>query len=124
MFNSLDHRIDIKLHPKYHIVINNVSKYGEDYDIDAIEKNPDMTTNNTATNLSVDKRITDIKSQLIESAILFYLSEEISENTRIGSKIWKDIKDEVCKDDFYKEASWFMGLKEHDQTLISDLKQI
>ena len=32
MFNSIDERIDISLHPKFHIVINNVSKYGDDYD--------------------------------------------------------------------------------------------
>ena len=37
MFNSLDERIDIKFHPKFHIVINNVSIHGENYDIDAIE---------------------------------------------------------------------------------------
>ena len=29
MFNSLDQRTDITLHPKYHIVINNVSRYGD-----------------------------------------------------------------------------------------------
>ena len=32
MFNSLDERIDVKTHPKYMVVINNVSKYGDDYD--------------------------------------------------------------------------------------------
>ena len=41
MFNSLDERVDITLHPRYHIVINNVSKYGENYDIDKVEKNPE-----------------------------------------------------------------------------------
>ena len=38
MFNSLDERIDISLHPKYHIIINNVSKHGDIVDIEAIEK--------------------------------------------------------------------------------------
>ena len=37
MFNSIDDRIDIALHPKYFIIINNVSKHGDDYDIDALE---------------------------------------------------------------------------------------
>ena len=29
MFNSLDDRVDISQHPRYHVIINNVSKYGE-----------------------------------------------------------------------------------------------
>ena len=37
MFNSIDDRIDITFHPKYLIIINNVSKHGEEYDIDAVE---------------------------------------------------------------------------------------
>ena len=37
MFNSLDERVDITLHPKFHIVINNVSKFGDNYDIEKIE---------------------------------------------------------------------------------------
>ena len=41
MLNSLDERIDITLHPKFLIIINNVSKYGDDYDLDTIEKDPD-----------------------------------------------------------------------------------
>ena len=41
MFNSLDERIDITLHPKFHIVINNVSKFGDNYDIEKIEKDPE-----------------------------------------------------------------------------------
>ena len=32
MFNSLDERTDIKDHPKFNIVINNVSKDGDDFD--------------------------------------------------------------------------------------------
>ena len=41
MFNSLDERTDITLHPKFHIVINNVSKFGDNYDIEKIEKDPE-----------------------------------------------------------------------------------
>ena len=33
MFSSLDRRVDIKNQPKYHIIINNVSRFGENYDI-------------------------------------------------------------------------------------------
>ena len=62
MFNSLDERIDISLHPKFHIVINNVSKFGDNYDIDKIEKDPDNTENIAAANFANEKRISDIKS--------------------------------------------------------------
>ena len=41
MFNSLDERVDISNHPKYYVVINNVSRFGDNYDLEAIEKNPD-----------------------------------------------------------------------------------
>ena len=43
MFNSLDDRIDVKNHPKYHIIINNVSKFGENYDFKKIDKDPNYT---------------------------------------------------------------------------------
>ena len=32
MNNSLDSRRKVKDHPKYHIIINNVSRFGDDYD--------------------------------------------------------------------------------------------
>ena len=57
MFNSLDERVDIDSHPRYHIVINNVSKFGDNYDIDEIEKNPENSSIITAANLSNEKRI-------------------------------------------------------------------
>ena len=62
MFNSLDERVDISVHPKYHIIINNVSRYGNNYDIDKIEKDPNNPEINTAANLSTEKRISDIKT--------------------------------------------------------------
>ena len=34
MFNSLDERTDIDLHPRVHIVLNNVSRFGQNYDVD------------------------------------------------------------------------------------------
>ena len=62
MFNSLDQRTDITLHPKYHIVTNNVSRYGDYYDIDEVEKDPEKAHLNTAASLSNEARIKDIKS--------------------------------------------------------------
>ena len=54
MFNSLDERIDITLHPKFNIILNNVSKHGDDYDIDAIEKDPSNASTDSAATLSVE----------------------------------------------------------------------
>ena len=122
MFNSLDERIDISLSPKYHIVINNVSRFGDDYDLEKIEQDPDNAQINTAANLSVEKRILDIKAQLKESTKGFYLTEEISENTRIGEKTWKDIKVQVCSEDAYERLPWFIEMTWCEQTLISDLR--
>ena len=96
MFNSLDDRVVITFHPKYHIIINNVSKHGDDYDIEIIEKDPSNATPNAAAIQSVENRIDDIKTQLYEGANDFYNSEEISENTKIGEKEWKDVKEQLC----------------------------
>ena len=62
MFSSLDRRVDITNHPKYHIIINNVSRYGENYDIDNVEKDPEKAAKQISSSLSVEKRIDDIKS--------------------------------------------------------------
>ena len=102
MFNSLDDRVDITLHPKFSIILNNVSKHGDDYDIEAIEKDPSNASTNSAASLSVEKRITEIKSQLKEAAINFYSPEEVSESSKVGEKRWKDIKNQVCSGESYK----------------------
>ena len=49
-----------------------------------------------AANVSNEKRIFDIKSQLKDGAKNFLLSEDISDETRVGSKTWKELKSEVC----------------------------
>ena len=84
MFSCLDERVDITNLPKFHVVINNVSRFGDHVDLDFIEKHPDNAAIDTETSLSVEKRIEDIKSQIKDGAKTFYLSEEISDCTRIG----------------------------------------
>ena len=121
MFNSLDDRIEIAFHPKFHIIINNVSKHGDDYDIEIIEKDPTNTTPDAAAILSVENRINDIKAQLVEGADDFYNSDEVSENTKIGEKVWKDIKEQISQGDSFKEESWYKELKDHDKTLLKDM---
>ena len=61
MLNSIDERTDIMNHPKYHIVINNVSKYGDNYDYEAVEKDPESARIPADDNLSVEKRIEEFK---------------------------------------------------------------
>ena len=73
MFNYLDERIDISLLPKFHIIINNVSKHGDIIDIDEIEKDPSNSIKDKATALYNEKRIEDIKFQLTEGAKSFHL---------------------------------------------------
>ena len=113
MFNSMDDRIDSTLHPKFFVIINNVSKHGDDYDIEAIENDPSNTPTNTTASLSIENRIADIKQQLKDGAIAFYTPDYISDQTKIGEKTWKDIKEQVCKGESYISESWFIELKDH-----------
>ena len=32
IFHSLDSKTDIAMHPRYHIIVNDMSKYGKEYD--------------------------------------------------------------------------------------------
>ena len=124
MFSCLDERVDISCLPKFNIIINNVSKHGDVVDIDALEKD----LNNAIRNKSVaefnEKRIEDIKSQLKESAKVFYIGAYVSDRTQVGKKIWTHIKKEVCQGESFKEETWFKELTDHEKLLISDLRQI
>ena len=84
MFNSLDERINVKNHPKYMVVINNVSKYGDNYDPKVVLQNPDYVPQLTGSNLSVQQRITDFKSQVKDVAKRFYLFDKVSDDSAIG----------------------------------------
>ena len=92
MFCYLDERVDISMLPKFHIVINNVSKHGDIIDIDALENDPSNSVKDQATAINNEKRVEDLKFQLIEGAKSFHLIENVSDATRIGQKTWKEIK--------------------------------
>ena len=62
MFSCLDERVDITNLPKFHVIINNVSRFGDQADLESIEKDPEKAASDTETSLSVEKRIEDIKS--------------------------------------------------------------
>ena len=53
IYNSLEEEIDVKDHPEYMVVINNVSRYGDDYDPNEVLQNPDYVPPSTGSNLSV-----------------------------------------------------------------------
>ena len=84
MFSCLDERVDITNLPKFHVVINNVSRFGDHLDLESIEKDPEKAAIDSESSLSVEKRIEDIKSQIKDGAKTFYLGEEISDYTRVG----------------------------------------
>ena len=42
----------------------------------------------------------------------------------IGEKVWKDVKAEVCKDDSYKDETWFQELSDYHKILLDDLKKL
>ena len=62
MFNSLDERVDISLHPKFYIIFNNVSRYGDNYDPEKIENDPTYDPIKNDPGLSKYQRMDDIKS--------------------------------------------------------------
>ena len=102
MFGSLNEGVDVSLHPKYHIIFNNVSRYGDNYDPNRIKSEQGYDPFKENSGLSKDRRIDDIKSQIKDKAKRFYLSNKVSDGTKIGSKLWKDIKQLVCSGNSYK----------------------
>ena len=61
MFNSTDERVDISSHPKYHIIFNNVSRYGDNYDPVRIKSDPNYDPQKGNPGLSKEQRIDDLK---------------------------------------------------------------
>ena len=60
--DSLDEKTDAKEHPKYMVVFNNVSKYGDDYDPNQVLKNPNFVPQFTSSSLSEQHRIENFKT--------------------------------------------------------------
>ena len=93
MFDSLDERVDIKHHPKFKILFNNVSKYGDYYDPDSIEEDLDFDVERIINEKSIQERIQTLKCQIKENAISFFLPGRISQYSKIGEKVWKNISE-------------------------------
>ena len=63
MFGSLDERTDVSAHPKYQVIFNNVSRYGDNYDPEKIaNKDPNYDAFKETPELAPEKRIQDLKS--------------------------------------------------------------
>lgn len=107
MFNSLDERVDITIHPRYLIIFNDVSRYGDKYDPRRIKTDPSYDPFKGNAGTSKNQRIDDIKSQIKDKAKRFYLPEKVSDVTKIGSLVWKDIKEKVCSGQAYERESWY-----------------
>lgn len=58
-----------------------------------------------------------------DKAKRFYLTDKISDETKIGPKVWKDIKEIVCSG-AYKNENWYSELLEHQLSLVEDMKTI
>ena len=113
MFGSLDERVDVSIHPRFIIIFNDVSRYGDKYDPLRIKNDPSYDPMDENPGLSKEQRINDIKSQIKDKAKRFYLSDKISDDTQIGSLVWKDIKDRVCASEAFETESWYIQLMDH-----------
>ena len=59
--NSLDERVDVSVHPRFIILFNDVSRYGDKYDPVRIKNEPGYDPMSGNPGLSKEKRIEDIK---------------------------------------------------------------
>ena len=49
---------------------------------------------------------------------------DVSDQTLLGEKTWKDLKSEVCQSDDYKTKEWFLNLSKDNKELIEALREI
>ena len=73
MFNSLDETTDVSVHPKFLVIFNDVSRYGEKYDPERIKNDPDYDPLKENTDLTPIQRINDLKAQIKAKAKKFYI---------------------------------------------------
>ena len=68
------------------------------------------------------QRINQYKDLLKEIAKKFYMHQMISDETQIGQMTWKEMKDEVWRNDQYKDQEWYQNLKYYEKELIEEMK--
>ena len=49
---------------------------------------------------------------------------DVSDQTMLGEKSWKDLKAEVCQSEDYKNAEWFQSLPQDKKLLTTTLKEM
>ena len=72
----------------------------------------------------MDLTVDSIKDALKEESINFLQAQKVSDDTKFGTKLWKDIKAEVQKDDRFKQSQWYSDLDKDQQNSIEELKSI
>ena len=97
--NSIHPETDTKNHPKFIVIFNDVSLY-ENVSLDKLDGH--MKTINEPENYKKFKgrknqieRIEHYKKDLKENAKKFYLKTNISDETKFGSRTWKELKFQV-----------------------------
>ena len=98
--NSLHQNTDSKNYPKFIVIFNDVSLY-ENVSLEKL--NEHIKTMNEPENYKIFKgrknqieRIEHYKKDLKENVKKFYLKKNISDETKFGSRTWKELKSHVC----------------------------
>ena len=101
--NSLHLNTDIKNHPKFIVIFNDVSLY-ENVSLEKL--NEHIKTMNEPENYKRFKgrknqieRIEHYKKDLKETVKKFYLMKIVSDGTKFGSSTWKELKSQVCSNE-------------------------
>ena len=112
--NSLHPNTDVKNHPKLIVIFNDVSLY-ENVSLDQLDEH--IKIMNEPENYKRFKgrqnqieRIEHYKKDLKENVKKFYLKKNISDNTKFGSRTWKELKVQVCLSDDFQKEEWFAQL--------------
>ena len=126
--NSMHPYTDITNHPKFIVIFNDVSLY-ENVSLDKLAEHikkinePESYKKFKGRENQIE-RIEHYKQDLKENCKKFYLRKDISDDTRFGSKNWKDVKTEVCSNEDFLQEEWFTNLSPEEQSLVKILKEI
>ena len=124
--NSMHPETDIKNHPKFIVIFNDVSLY-ENVSLDKIDEyiktmNEPENYNKFKGRKSQIERIEQYKKDLKAVCKKFYTKKTISDDTQFGSKSWKELKVHVCSSQDFLQEEWFMNLSSKEQSLVKILK--
>ena len=98
--NSMHERTDIKNHPKFIVIFNDVSLY-ENVSLEKLDDhiktiNEPESYKKFKGRESQIERIEEYKNRLKDTCKKFYMRKNLSNDSIIGSKKWKEIRFDVC----------------------------